>query len=124
MDEISAKYLREINPKLIKNVAWNVSLDNLKRNANKINKNVKHMSKYLQSARLLHYTPYVTLKPLPELMVAGAYRFSLEKAFIFKPLYLHIKTIKCLTSVQHADHEVKLNNEKESSTPFLEADCT
>ena len=41
MDEVSAKYLREINSKLIKNVAWNVSLHNLKRNANKINKNVK-----------------------------------------------------------------------------------
>ena len=41
MDEVSAKYLREINSKLIKNVAWNVRLDNLKRNANKINKNVK-----------------------------------------------------------------------------------
>lgn len=41
MNEVSAKYLREINSKLIKNVAWNVSLHNLKRNANKINKNVK-----------------------------------------------------------------------------------
>lgn len=41
VDEVSAKYLREINSKLIKNVAWNVSLHNLKRNANKINKNVK-----------------------------------------------------------------------------------
>lgn len=41
MDEVSAKYLREINSELIKNVAWNVSLHNLKRNANKINKNVK-----------------------------------------------------------------------------------
>lgn len=29
MDEVSAKYLREINSKLIKNVAWNVSLHNL-----------------------------------------------------------------------------------------------
>ena len=26
-------------------------------------------SKYLQSGRLLNYTPYVTLKPLPELIV-------------------------------------------------------
>lgn len=69
MDEVSAKYLREINSKLIKNVAWNVSLHNLKRNANKINKMSNKKSKYLQSGRLLNYTPYVTLKPLPELIV-------------------------------------------------------